>query len=188
MTDPTGNWVQGCEGRWPQPVRETSEAPYPWRQPSRARHRRYGRSFIQLYDTVHGQNITARQALTRTEYESLKNYFGEKLDTETRVKLCSCALVNLLRHAMGMGDQVQLAPDGSMTVGQILNMNVSRVLRMSISDIEEAMRENEREGRTRRGKYRFQPFRDQQGHLLAVRAHAGPQPGCDANATGETSA
>ena len=90
--------------------------------------------------------MTAREALTSQDYEALRSYFGEQIDTETRVKLCSCALVNLLRHAMGLGDTVQLAPDGSMTVQQIMGMNVSRILRMTITEIEEAMRENDREG------------------------------------------
>ena len=58
----------------------------------------------------------------------------------------------MLRHAMGLGDTVQLAPDGSMTVQQIMGMNVSRILRMTITEIEEAMHESDREGRHRRRK------------------------------------
>ena len=46
---------------------------------------------------------------------------------------------------MGLGGTVQLAPDGSMTVQQIMSMNVSRILRMTITEIEEAMRESDRE-------------------------------------------
>ena len=95
--------------------------------------------------------MTAREALTSTDYSALRNYFGEKIDTETRVKLCSFALLMVLRHDKGLGDEVRLAPGGTMTVQQILNMRVSRILRMSITDLEEAMRESEREGRSHRG-------------------------------------
>ena len=63
--------------------------------------------------------MTARQALTRQDYGAL-SYFGEKVDTDTRVRLCSHALVNMLRHARGLGDTVELAPDGTMPVQEIL--------------------------------------------------------------------
>ena len=96
--------------------------------------------------------MTAREALTSTDYSALRNYFGEQVDTETRVKLCSFALLMMLRHVKGLGDEVRLAPDGTMTVQQILNMRVPRILRMSITDLEEAIRESEREGRSHRGK------------------------------------
>ena len=55
--------------------------------------------------------MTARQALSRDDYRHLRIYFGLKLDVDSRVRLCSHALVNMLRHARGVGDeQVVLAP------------------------------------------------------------------------------
>ena len=44
---------------------------------------------------------------------------------------------------------------------------------MRMSDIEEAVRESEREGRRRRGKYRFGAVKDAEGHIIAVRALQG---------------
>ena len=86
--------------------------PPPWRQDSGGRNRRRDRPFIQVYDTMHGRNVTARQALTEDEYESLRVYFGRKLDTDMRARLCCYhALVNMLRHANGLDERVELAPD-----------------------------------------------------------------------------
>ena len=125
--DEAGGWIQSADGRWypretPQQEdwQQGEESQRPWRQSYYARQRRYEdsrqrrheRSHIQLYDTVGGVNMTARQALTREDYSALRSYFGEKIDTDTRVRLCSHALVNMLRHARGLGDTVELAPMG----------------------------------------------------------------------------